>query len=109
MEAVSFNMFTNTIAGLLIAIGVGFYLAGTIGLLRFPDVYMRLHAMTKADNLGLGFVILGLGLYRLEPFTILKLLFIWLLVLVASTTTCHLAARSALHAGIKPLRGGQDS
>ena len=38
---------------LLIAGGV-FFLAGTLGLLRFPDVYTRLHALTKADNVGLG-------------------------------------------------------
>lgn len=49
-------------SGLLLVTGAGFYLAGTVGLMRFPDVYTRLHALTKADNLGLGFVVLGLAL-----------------------------------------------
>jgi multicomponent Na+:H+ antiporter subunit G len=46
----------------IIAIGTGafFFFAGTVGLLRFPDALTRLHALTKADNLGLGLVVLGL-------------------------------------------------
>ena len=40
--------------------GLFFFLAGTVGLLRFPDTLTRLHALTKADNLGLGLVVLGL-------------------------------------------------
>ena len=45
---------------LTISAGLFFFLAGTIGLLRFPDTLTRLHALTKADNLGLGLVVLGL-------------------------------------------------
>jgi multicomponent Na+:H+ antiporter subunit G len=37
-----------------------FFLAGTVGLVRFPDALTRLHALTKADNLGLGLVVIGL-------------------------------------------------
>ena len=46
----------------LVAVVAGglFFLAGTVGLLRFPDSLTRLHALTKADNLGLGLVMLGL-------------------------------------------------
>ncbi len=47
-----------TVAG--VSAGVFFFLAGTVGLLRFPDTLTRLHALSKADNLGLGFVVLGL-------------------------------------------------
>jgi hypothetical protein len=43
----------ETIAGALIGAGLVFFVAGSIGLLRLPDVYSRLHALTKADNLGL--------------------------------------------------------
>ena len=43
-----------------ISAGALFFLAGTVGLLRFPDPLTRLHALTKADNLGLGLVVLGL-------------------------------------------------
>ena len=43
-----------------VSAGAFFFLAGTVGLLRFPDTLTRLHALTKADNLGLGLVVLGL-------------------------------------------------
>ena len=45
-----------------IATGLAFFVAGSIGLLRFPDAPTRLHALTKADTLGLGLVALGGGL-----------------------------------------------
>jgi multicomponent Na+:H+ antiporter subunit G len=50
------------LSAVLILLGAFFFLAGTLGLLRFPDVYTRLHALTKADNLGLGLTVLGLAL-----------------------------------------------
>ncbi len=87
---------------LLVLAGMPFFLAGTLGLLRFPDVYTRLHALTKADNLGLGLVVLGLALQASSWQAAAKLLLIWVLVLLASATACHIVARSALHRGLKP-------
>ena len=78
-----------------IAIGVAFFAAGTTGMLRFPDVYTRLHAMTKADNLGIGFVILGLIPLVPQWSDALKLVLIWLFILTAGTTAAHLVAQSA--------------
>jgi multicomponent Na+:H+ antiporter subunit G len=88
-------------AGLLILGGV-FFLAGTVGLLRFPDVYTRLHALTKADNLGLGLVVAGLAVQAESWAVVGKLALIWLLVLVASAFACHLVARAALRRGMAP-------
>src|SRR5499426_613844 len=51
-----FDVFTV----MAVSTGVFFFLAGSIGLLRFPDALSRLHALTKADNVGLGLVMLGL-------------------------------------------------
>lgn len=79
-----------------------FFLSGTVGLLRFPDIYTRLHALTKADNVGLGLLVLGLSLQADDWFAVTKLVLIWLLVLVASSTSCHLVSRRALERGIKP-------
>jgi len=86
----------------LLLLGGLFFLAGTVGLLRFPDVYTRLHALTKADNLGLGLVIAGLALQAESWAAVGKLMLIWLLVLVASAFACHLVARAALRRGIRP-------
>ncbi len=79
-----------------------FFLAGSVGLLRFPDLYCRLHALTKADNIGLGLLVLGLMIQSLSVAAFLKLLLIWLLVLLAGSTAAHLVARSALRHGLKP-------
>jgi multicomponent Na+:H+ antiporter subunit G len=89
---------------ILTLVGAMFFFAGTLGLLRFPDVYTRLHALTKADNVGLGFITAGLVLEAESVGSALKLLLIWLLALLASATTCHLIARTALRGGIRPWR-----
>jgi len=87
-------------AALLIG-GAMFFLAGTLGLLRFPDVYTRLHALTKADNLGLGLMITGLAL-QVETWAAAgKLLLIWLLVLLAGASVAHLIANGALRKGVR--------
>jgi multicomponent Na+:H+ antiporter subunit G len=74
--------------------GAVFFLAGTVGLLRFPDTLTRLHALTKADNLGLGLVALGLIVQTGSVLLALKLAIIWLLVLFASATVSQLIART---------------
>ncbi len=90
-------------AALLIAGGV-FFLAGTLGLLRFPDVYSRLHALTKADNVGLGLMIAGLAVQAESWAVVGKLLLIWVLVLLAGASVAHLVARGALQRGIQLWR-----
>jgi multicomponent Na+:H+ antiporter subunit G len=80
-----------------VSAGASFFLAGTVGLLRFPDTLTRLHALTKADNLGLGLVVLGL-LPRAGGLSAgLKLLCIWLLVLLAGATVSQLIAQVVQH------------
>lgn len=86
---------TDMLAGVLIAAGTIFYLAGSIGLLRLPDTYCRLHALTKADNLGLGLLVVGLVLLADDLAVALKLVLIWLLVLAASAAGAHLIAGQA--------------
>lgn len=75
-----------------IAAGLIFFFSGTVGLLRFPDALTRLHALTKADNLGLGFVVLGVILQGPGLEVSIKLAAVWLLALLASATTSHLVA-----------------
>jgi multicomponent Na+:H+ antiporter subunit G len=86
----------------LIAAGMMFFLAGSIGVLRLPDLLARLHALTKADNLGLGLIVLGLTLQADDAFEVARLLLVWLLVLFASSVGCYLVAYSATHANGRP-------
>jgi multicomponent Na+:H+ antiporter subunit G len=90
---------------LLVLGGAVFFAAGTVGMLRFPDVYSRLHALTKGDNVGLGLTVLGLALHAESLAAVGKLVLIWMLVLLAGATASHLIARSSLRRGIKPWTG----
>lgn len=90
------------LAALLILAGMVFFVAGTIGLLRLPDVYCRLHALNKADNLGLGLVISGLLIQADGWRQALLLVLIWLLVLCASVVGAYLVANRANSTGMTP-------
>ncbi|MCK1336480.1 multicomponent Na+:H+ antiporter subunit G [Bradyrhizobium sp. LM6.10] len=84
-----------------VSTGAFFFLAGTVGLLRFPDTLTRLHALTKADNLGLGFVVLGL-LPQAEGLRDgLKLISIWMFALLAGATVSQLIARAVRRSGAR--------
>lgn len=80
----------------LISAGLFFFVAGTAGLLRFPDAHTRLHALTKADNLGLGLVAAGLALRMPDLWSVAKLGLVWLLAVLAAATVAQLIARAAL-------------
>lgn len=97
-------MLLSCLIGSCFAVGAYFMLAGTVGVLRFPDVYTRLHALTKADTLGLGFIVLGLSFQAPRVTVALKLWLIWALVLVGSSVSCQLLARSARSTGVDPWR-----
>ena len=87
--------------------GAGFFLAGSIGLVRLPDVYSRLHALTKADNLGLGMVMMAVMLRQEELAAVIKLVMIWVMVLLTSASVAMLTARTAWRSGLA-LKGGKE-
>jgi multicomponent Na+:H+ antiporter subunit G len=87
---------------LAVTAGAFFFLAGTVGLLRFPDSLTRLHALTKADNLGLGLVVLGLLPHAGGVVGGLKLICVWLLVLLSGSVAGQLIARVMPRGGPRP-------
>ncbi len=87
-----------------LTVGTVFFIAGSVGVVRLPDVYTRLHALTKADNLGLGFLIIGLSFWAESWLVIAKMVLIWGLVVVAGATSGHLVAESARMTKIVPWR-----
>jgi multicomponent Na+:H+ antiporter subunit G len=82
--------------------GTFFFFAGTMGLLRFPDSLSRLHALTKADNVGLGLVVLGLLPLTESLLASLKLVATWALIQLASATVAQLIARALRRRGQAP-------
>ena len=85
-----------------VSAGILFFLAGVVGLLRFPDALARLHALTKADNVGLGLIVVGLLPQAGSPLEALKLVLVWLTVLLAGATVGQLIARVARRARPRP-------
>jgi len=84
------NALLDLFTVLAVCAGVFFFLAGSVALLRFPDSLSRLHALTKADNLGLGLVVLGLIPRAASPLAALKLIVLWALVQLGSATVAQM-------------------
>lgn len=82
-----------------VSAGCFFFMAGTVGLLRFPDALSRLHALAKADNLGLGLVVVGL-LPQVEYLLGgLKLVVVWLLAQLSGSIASQLIASAVRQKG----------
>ena len=96
------------LADLLMVLGTVFLLAAAIGVLRFPDIYSRLHAAGKGDTLGQALVLLGLMLLAGATLISVKLAFIILFVLVFNPTATHALARGAWVSGIRPWTGQRE-
>lgn len=102
------------LAILLICAGLFFYLTGTIGLLRLPDFYARMHATGKSDTLGTLLSLIGLAMYTGFSLTSIKILFIAIFVFLTSPTATHAILRAAFDSKVppwtkdgKPLREGK--
>src|SRR4051794_14297029 len=93
--SLAFDIFTVSAA----SAGALFFLAGRVGLIRFPDPLTRLHALTKVDNLGLGLVVLGLLPQASGLFSALKLVSIWLLVQLSGAIVTQLIAGAVRQRG----------
>jgi multicomponent Na+:H+ antiporter subunit G len=102
------------LAYLLIFSGAGFCLIGAIGVLRFPDVYSRMHSAGITDTLGALLVLLGLLLLAGVSLAGAKLLFILAFLWMSSPTATHALAKAARHGGVHPVladgsQGGDSS
>lgn len=98
---------------ILLGTGIFFTLVGSIGLLRFPDFYTRLHATGKCDTLGGGLIILGAMLYHFFQYseTLLvpaKLVFLIFFIFIANPTATHAIMKAAYKTGLKPWRMGEE-
>lgn len=83
------------IASVLIGLGLAFVFVGTIGILRFRDVYSRLQASGVSDNAGLGLVLIGLVVHGGWERHDTALLLLLLLLLITNPIATHSIARSA--------------
>jgi len=84
--------------------GLFFMLVGTIGVLRMPDVYTRLHAAGMTDTLGAGFLLLGMCFQTGFTLLTLRLLLVYAFLLFTSPIGTHALARAALSGNVEPFR-----
>jgi len=83
--------------------GAVFLLVGAIGLLRFPDFYTRLHAVSVCDTMGAGLVLIGLMLQGGLSLVTVKLLLMFYFMLFSGPTAVHALAEAAFQGKLKPL------
>ena len=98
-------MLLDGIAAVMMLIGGAFAVIGAIGVVRFPDVFTRLHAAGITDTLAPLMIIGGLMLQAGWSILAFKLLLILLFLLFTTPTASHATARAALADGLQPLLG----
>lgn len=91
------------------AIGIIFMLFGVIGILRFPDLYTRIHPAGKAGTAGILSIFIGLIFYSGFSGLSFRMVLIALFLLITSPIASHAIARAALESGIKPWEKEKDA
>jgi multicomponent Na+:H+ antiporter subunit G len=111
-----FDTIIISIVILLLLVGLFFTIAGTIGFIRFPDFYSRMHATGKCDTLGEGLMLLALIIYMIGYegifkgdlvhafFVSVKIILLILFILLANPTSTHAIAKAAHDVGLEPWK-----
>jgi multicomponent Na+:H+ antiporter subunit G len=100
-----FHAVREPIGGVLLLAGGLLAIVGAVGLLRFPDVYTRLHATSVTDTGAGTLMIVGMILLSPTGWVALKLVFIWVFMFLANPTASHAIANAAYTAGVEPKIG----
>ena len=96
-------LFLDILSWITILCGSFFVITGGVGILRLPDFFTRLHAVSMPDTLGIGLIILGLALQAGFTQTSAKLFMIFLFMLFTVPAATHALAKAALHGKLNPL------
>ena len=91
------------VSGILLGMGALLLISGSVGLLRFPDFYTRMHAAGVTDTLAAMLTLLGLMLITGWNIVLVKLGLILLFILFTGPTASHALAKAAQHGGLKPI------
>ena len=93
---------TEILGGILLLIGGAFTLAAGVGIVRLPDVFIRMHASTKVGTLGSGLIMAGAILEFGGSAVVYKAVLIVLFLLLTAPIGAHMIGRAALRIGVKP-------
>tara|TARA_B100000768_G_scaffold162285_1_gene162834 strand:+ start:62 stop:442 length:381 start_codon:yes stop_codon:yes gene_type:complete len=97
------DMLVLVLSGLSIAIGVIALLIGSLGLIKLPDVYCRIHAVGMIDTAGASFIILGMIIHQGFSLVSFKLALIGVFLFFTSPIATHAVAQVAHKMGVKPF------
>jgi multicomponent Na+:H+ antiporter subunit G len=97
------NTLLDLLSWISLIAGSVFIIIGTIGLIRFPDFFTRLHAASIVDTLGCIFIMFGLMLQAGLSIVTVKLFFVVVFILFTTPAAAHALAKAALHGEVKPL------
>ena len=103
----------NYLIGFLLICGLFFFTGGSIGILRFPDFYSRLHPAGKLDTLGLLLSLFAMAIYVMMDYSLislltgLKILLIVVIVFITSPTATHAIVDAGVRAGLAPWTKGE--
>lgn len=92
----------------LMSIGFFFFCVTTVGILRFPDFYSRMHAAGKGDTISSIFMLLGLALINMQHLSVstllvsMKIVFILVFIFLASPTATHAIIDAGFESGVMP-------
>ena len=98
---------------ILLFFGLIFFTGGSVGIIRFPDFYSRIHSAGKLDTGGLVITMAAFALYTVQPFTLaaavtaVKILLILVFVFITSPTAIHAIVDAGVRAGLKPWQKGE--
>jgi multicomponent Na+:H+ antiporter subunit G len=97
LDDINFILIREIISSILILTGVIFMFISTLGLLRLPDFYIRMSAITKGATLGVGLILSGMGIYFNEADMLFKVFIIIVFTFLTAPIAAHVIARTAVH------------
>ena len=97
------NTLFDLLSWISLVVGSTFLIIGSIGLIRFPDFFTRLHASSVVDTLGCILIMVGLMLQAGLSIVTVKLILVVIFILLTSPAAAHALAKAALHGEVKPL------
>ena len=99
------NAVRPALGSALLLVGAVLALIGTIGVLRFPDFYSRLHAASVTDTAAVTLAVIGMALLAPSLAVVFKLAVVWLFLFLTGPTSSHALANAAHTAGLQPMIG----
>lgn len=102
------EVLVDAVSWVLMTAGGAFVLIGTLGIVRFPDVYSRMHAAGITDTLGSGLLFAGMMMQAGFTLITVKLLLVYAFLLFTSPASTYALANAAYNRGLQPLLGKKE-